>query len=408
MRKQVYVLDEYITSTKNGIGVFISEFLRCLKKMDVDICHIIFNAGQSEISVGLQNGMKTLSIPRFPSGNFFNNWKVVNRIFRLYVQDSPANVFCFNHSPCPELQESLRATHPLSKQIYIIHNFWWTLPLLGDDRLLANMMKNRKRAQSNENYKWILNTVDKEQHMCRIVDAVVCLTEGTHRLLTDIYKINRQKIFLIPNGLKRSECIIAQTDKLKLRKKYYVDENEKVILYVGRLSESKGVDAVLEAFGILLNTFTNVRLVLAGGLLPDFDIAKYASISNKVTYTGHLPRRELKRWYQMADIGVAPSYTEQCSYVGIEMMMHGLPVVSSDGFGLRDMFKDGVNAIVAPIGSRTGKDKPLAGNLAHALAMLLSSDALRDKIGRNARKAYLQHYSSCTMNEGYRQLFNVL
>lgn len=405
MRKQVYVLDEYITSTKNGIGVFISEFLRCLKKMDVDICHIIFNVRQPEISVGLQNGMKTLSVPRFPSGNFFNNWKVVNRIFRLYVQDSPANVFCFNHSPCPELQESLRATHPLSKQIYVIHNFWWTLPLLGDDRLLANMMKNRKRAQRNENHKWILNTVDREQQMCRIVDAVVCLTEGTHRLLTDIYKIDKQKIFLIPNGLKKSECIVTQTDKLKLRQKYYVDENEKVILYVGRLSESKGVDAVLEAFGILLGTFTNVRLVLAGGLLPDFDIAKYASISNKVTYTGHLPHRELKRWYQMADIGVTPSYTEQCSYVGIEMMMYGLPVVASDGFGLRDMFKDQVNAIVAPIGKRTKRAETFSENLAHALIILLSSETLRDKIGRNAQEIYAKHYSLRQMKEGYKRLF---
>lgn len=408
MRKQVYVLDEYITSTKNGIGVFISEFLRCLKKMDVDICHIIFNVRQPEISVGLQNGMKTLSVPRFPSGNFFNNWKVVNRIFRLYVQDSPANVFCFNHSPCPELQESLRATHPLSKQIYIIHNFWWTLPLLGDDRLLANMMKDRKRVQRNENYKWILDTVDKEQQMCRIVDAVVCLTEGTHRVLTDIYKIDKQKIFLIPNGLKKSECIVTQTDKLKLRRKYYVDENEKVILYVGRLSESKGADAVLEAFGILLNTFTNVRLVLAGGLLPDFDIANYASISNKVTYTGHLSRRELKCWYLMADIGVTPSYTEQCSYVGIEMMMHGLPIVASDGFGLRDMFKDDVNAIVALIGKRTKKAKGFSENLARALAMLLSSEALRDKIGRNAREIYIKHYSLYRMKEEYRHLLEIL
>lgn len=408
MRKQVYVLDEYITSTKNGIGVFISEFLRCLKKMDVDICHIIFNVRQPEISVGLQNGMKTLSVPRFPSGNFFNNWKVVNRIFRLYVQDSPANVFCFNHSPCPELQESLRTTHPLSKQIYIIHNFWWTLPLLGDDCLLANMMKDRKRVQRNENYKWILDTVDKEQQMCRIVDAVVCLTEGTHRVLTDIYKIDKQKIFLIPNGLKKSDCIVTQTDKLKLRRKYCVDENEKVILYVGRLSESKGADAVLEAFGILLNTFTNVRLVLAGGLLPDFDIANYASISNKVTYTGHLSRRELKCWYQMADIGVTPSYTEQCSYVGIEMMMHGLPIVASDGFGLRDMFKDGVNAIVAPIGKRTKKAKGFSENLAHALAMLLSSEALRDKIRRNARETYVNYYSLRHMQEGYRRLFRAM
>ena len=107
MNKQIYVLDEYITSTKNGIGVFITELLQCLKKMDVDICHVIFNVRQPEIRVCSKNGMKIISIPRFPSGNFFDNWKVVNRVFRLFVPDSLENVFCFNHSPCPELLESL-------------------------------------------------------------------------------------------------------------------------------------------------------------------------------------------------------------------------------------------------------------------------------------------------------------
>ena len=115
MNKQIYVLDEYITSTKNGIGVFITELLQCLKKMDVDICHVIFNVRQPEIRVCSKNGMKIISIPRFPSGNFFDNWKVVNRVFRLFVPDSLENVFCFNHSPCPELLESLRNSHPLSK-----------------------------------------------------------------------------------------------------------------------------------------------------------------------------------------------------------------------------------------------------------------------------------------------------
>lgn len=355
MNKQIYVLDEYITSTKNGIGVFITELLQCLKKMDVDICHVIFNVRQPEIRICSKNGMKIISIPRFPSGNFFDNWKVVNRIFRLFVPDSSENVFCFNHSPCPELLESLRNSHPLSKQLYVIHNLWWTSPLLGDDCLLANIVKNRSRSLKNKTYKWILNTVDKELQMCQTVDAVVCLTKGTHRVLTNIYKINQKKIFLIPNGLKRNQYINSRMDKNKLREQHYIDDKEKVILFAGRLSEFKGIYAVLDAFSILLKEYSNIRLVLAGSLLPDFILTNYAHISTKVTYTGHLEHKELKKWYQMADIGVIPSYTEQCSYVGIEMMMHGLPIVTSDGFGLRDMFKDRGNAIVAPIGKRTKK-----------------------------------------------------
>lgn len=119
-----------------------------------------------------------------------------------------------------------------------------------------------------------------------------------------------------------------------------------------------------------------------------------------------MEHKELKKWYQMADIGVIPSYTEQCSYVGIEMMMHGLPIVTSDGFGLRDMFKDRGNAIVAPIGKRTKKNGTFSENLVHALTMFLSSETLMNEIGRNAQEAYVKHYSLCQMKEGYKHLLD--
>ena len=261
-------------------------------------------------------------------------------------------------------------------------------------------------SSKNKTYKWILNTVDKELQMCQTVDAVVCLTKGTHQVLTNIYRIDQEKIFLIPNGLKRNQYINSKMDKNKLREQYYIDDKEKVILFAGRLSEFKGIYAVLDAFCILLKEFSNIRLVLAGSLLPEFVLSNYAHISTKVTYTGHLERKELKKWYQMADIGVIPSYTEQCSYVGIEMMMHGLPIVTSDGFGLRDMFKDQGNAIVVPIGKRTKKNGTFSENLVHALTMLLSSETLMNEIGRNARKAYLKHYGLCQMKEGYKRLLD--
>ena len=363
---------------------------------------------QTEITVCFQNGIKIISIPRFHFGYFFENWKVVNRIFRLLIHDSPDNIFCFNHSPCPELLASLRSSHPLSRQLYIIHNLWWTSSLMGDDQLLANIAKNKSRSLKSKAYKWILSTVDKERQMCQTVDAVACLTKGTCRVLVSIYKVDQEKIFLIPNGLKEGRYIISNIDKNQLRKQYYIYSEEKVILFVGRLSESKGIYAVLDSFCILLKEFPNIRLVLVGSLLPDLVLPNYAHIATKVTYTGHLERKELNRWYQMADIGVIPSYTEQCSYVGIEMMMHGLPIVASDGFGLRDMFKDGVNAIVAPIGKRTKKAKGFSENLARALTMLLSSEALRDKIGRNAREIYTKHYSLYRMKEEYMRLLEIL
>lgn len=72
--------------------------------------------------------------------------------------------------------------------------------------------------------------------------------KGTHQVLTNIYRIDQEKIFLIPNGLKRNQYINSKMDKNKLREQYYIDDKEKVILFAGRLSEFKGIYAVLDAF----------------------------------------------------------------------------------------------------------------------------------------------------------------
>ena len=190
--------------------------------------------------------------------------------------------------------------------------------------------------------------------------------------------------------------------------RYFIGEEELIIIYVGRLEETKGIYALLDAFKSVLKNYPKAKLVIAGSdIFHSFEHSDN-SMATKVIYTGHLKASVLQQWYQMADIGVIPSYTEQCSCVGIEMMMHGLPIVASDGFGLRDMFKDGVNAIVAPIGKRTKKAKGFSENLARALTMLLSSETLRDKIGRNARETYVNYYSLRHMQEGYRRLFRAM
>ena len=45
----------------------------------------------------------------------------------------------------------------------------------------------------------------------------------------------------------------------------------------------------------------------------------------------------LFEFYQIADVGVMPSFHEQCSYVAIEMMMMGVPLITSDSTGLKEM-----------------------------------------------------------------------
>lgn len=401
--KNVYFVDEYMSSMKNGIGSFRGEYFYCLKRMEVAICLIVFNSIYREFTIKEKGGIKTMYFPALRLSNLDSFPIIVCDFFRLYIDDSLDNVFCFNYSPCADLLQRIKKSHPLSKQIYIIHDLGWTLPFLGDLEKLNMMISNRNQGASQGRLKYLLSVFDEEKRMCDIVESIVCLSASTFEVLKTNYLIDEAKIHLIPNGRRGggNNCIYER--KKILRKQAFINDNEKIILFVGRLTKAKGIYALLMSFREILKECSLARLVIAGAMPPDFELSLFNDIAYRVTYTGHIGCRDLNNWYIMADIGVIPSYTEQCSYVGIEMMMHGLPIVASDGFGLRDMFHDGVNAVIATIGNRSNPAE-FSYHLSNALLKLLFSAELAREIGDTAKKCYRLYYTISKMQKGYKEL----
>lgn len=408
MSKNVYILDEYVSSAKNGIGTFMKGYIYCLKKIGANICVIVFNAECSEFTISFHQDIQYMMFPKFPKGEFINHPDIVDKFFQLYIKDSPENIFCFNHAPCDKLLYAVRQSHPLSKLFFFIHDQLWTGVLKGNDNDYRRIILNKNSPEIRNKYKHVISFHEVEKRMYELVDAVISLSPSTYGLLLDIYDVtSKNKFWLIPNGLKRS-LSTTSVAREKLRKQFCIGNDEKIILYVGRLTELKGINALYKAFDSVVKEHPLARLVIIGQVIDGNLSSSLNRSLARITYTGLLKPIEVRKWYQMADVGVIPSYTEQCSYVGIEMMMHGLPIVASGGFGVRDMFKDGENAIVAPIGRRTGKAKTFSENLAQALISMLSSAELREKMGRNAREVYLKCYSLAKMKEGYKRLFDAL
>lgn len=404
MMRNIYVVDEHISSKRNGIGTFLKEYIRSLKQLEVTVCLIVFNADCKEFSIEYKGGIRFLCFPKFQKGSFVNHPNLLDKFFRLYIDDSSDNVFCINHSPCGDLLKQIKLSHPLSKIVFTIHDLTWTQSLLGNESAFRRIVANRARTRIQKKHEQLLYAFDKELEMIEIVDKAICLSQSTHRLLLECYGVNEDKVHLIPNGLRDNGKGTNGEEKKRLRRESLIEENEKIVLFVGRINEAKGLYALLSAFDSVLKECPQTRLVIAG-------TSSYASlqppsmnVASRTVYTGHLKPSDLKKWYQMADVGVIPSYTEQCSYVGIEMMMHGLPIVASDGFGVRDMFTNNVNAIIASIETYAAPTD-YSRNLSDALIRLLSSDELSEELGRSARQVYQSCYGVSVMQKRYKEFF---
>ena len=258
---------------------------------------------------------------------------------------------------------------------------------------------------------WLLTIDEDESLLYKAVDRVIALSGYTQKFLCSEYHIDPSKITVFPNGLD-DISLELETDRDMLRRKWRISENEFVILFVGRLHPVKGLIFLIRAFRKVLETIPDCRLIIAGNGQFDSYMEGCEDIYAKVTWTGLLSKKKLYELYSIADIGVMPSFHEQCSYVAIEMMRHGIPLIVSASAGLNEMVEEGKSGLHVPVIEYPDKmdidTTLLTGKMIH----LLQNTGERQRMRINARQRYLEKYAlpvfKKNMLDFYHSLINRL
>ena len=113
------------------------------------------------------------------------------------------------------------------------------------------------------------------------------------------------------------------------------------ILYVGQISQMKGIHVLLEAFEKLLDDGHDAKLTAIGKFIPhDRNIIEQSTWKN-VKFLDPVGHNELAKHFQKADLYVHPSYQEGMPRVVMEALSYGVPVVASDLPGIRTMDRNG-------------------------------------------------------------------
>lgn len=152
--------------------------------------------------------------------------------------------------------------------------------------------------------------------------------------------IEESKICIIPNGvdLKEYENL---PEKGEFRKKYSIKENEKIILYLGRIDKIKGIDLLIGTFSQLRTELNNIKLVIVGPKSDYFSIldenVKNLNLNDSVLFTGPLYGRDKQAAYVDADVYVLPSRYETFPNTVFEAFLCGTPVIVTDRCGISDI-----------------------------------------------------------------------
>lgn len=409
--KHIYIIDEYISSKQNGVGTYVRHFAQMFDATDTQVNIISFNAEVKELCISADNGIYRYDIPFCAQGDFLNIGELEFSLLSLYIEDKYNNIFFVNHSPCVGLLKAIRANFPKSKIVFTIHDQGWTIPLLGNSKCLEELKRNRLVKIEGLNHRvasFVVKYCNEEKKMYNIVDAIICLSRSTYQLLHDFYGIDYHKLYFIPNCLPKA-INIPFIEKDEARKILNLNDSEKVLLYVGRTSKAKGIIELLRVFERICYKIKNVRLVIVGEVHSLEEFTKLTPTScSQITYTGLISSERLALWYASADIGIIPSYTEQCSYAALEMMHTPGVVVTTDGWGLDEVFND-KNAIIAPIQRKSNEieTKQLEENLYSALikALTLEEPDL-DALKIQCRTLLENRYNFDNVSLKYKKLLN--
>ena len=168
-------------------------------------------------------------------------------------------------------------------------------------------------------------------------------------------------------------------------------QSGKIILFVGRLDEKKGVNYLIDA----MRHVQEAKLVIIGDGPEKQNLMNQAAGLN-IEFLGAIPHHELPKYFNNADIFVNPSLSEGFGLVCAEALSCGTPVIATDLPAIRDIVQDGVNGLIF--------EQKNSKMLAEKIIYLLNNPDKMQEMGKNGRKFVEENFGWEIITEKYRDI----
>lgn len=226
---------------------------------------------------------------------------------------------------------------------------------------------------TDENLKVRLyNKLDK--FVLRYPDIVVPVSDSLKKILTRS-GVSEKRIKIIYNAVDKNELRPDLTPE-ELKEKYEINNREKVVGVVGRLSPEKGVEVFLKAFKQTIDRFPSIKGIIIGDGQEKEKLLNYCSnngMEDKVIFTGY--QNNIANFYQIMDLLVLPSYSEGLPNVVLEAMSFKIPVIATSVGGVPEIITDGESGLIIS----SGNPEVMSDNIIY----LLNDEEKRKKLGEN-------------------------
>ena len=224
-------------------------------------------------------------------------------------------------------------------------------------------------------------------------DGIIVLSNEMKKELESA-GFKRKKIFLIPNCVDIRKFKPSENKSIVKEKLGFKDE--KIIIFVGRLTKQKGIDYLLEAFKDI-NIPEKFLIIIGDGELKKYLVNKVEklNIKEKVLFLGKI--ENVTQYLQIADVFVLPSISEGLPISLLEAMACGLPVVVSEVGGNIDIVENKINGYLI--------EPRNISKIKNAIEELLKDEKKMKLVSEKNRKKIEENYSYEIIIEKYLKLY---
>lgn len=162
---------------------------------------------------------------------------------------------------------------------------------------------------------------------------VIAVSYLTKNMITHHYGIHPDKVEVVYNAIESNGNGFDA-------EKYSIRNDEKIVLFLGRITMQKGPEYFLAAAKKVLEVMDNVKFVMAGSgdmIRRTIEMAAAMGIGHKVLFTGFLRGNDVEKVFKMADLYVMPSVSEPFGIAPLEAMSHDVPVLISKQSGVSEV-----------------------------------------------------------------------
>lgn len=229
------------------------------------------------------------------------------------------------------------------------------------------------------------------------------------KLIVKCGKDVEKRCYIVKNGIdcEKFTRVLDKKEKSALKKKLEIDEDKKVIVFVGRIVWAKGIKELLDAI-MLLNNKSVMLLIVGSTNFGAKDESEFEceirqrceELKDQVRFTGFIHNDEVWKYYKLGDVAVLPSiWEEPAGLTMIEAALSGLPVVTTYSGGIPEYLNSEYAFFIS-------KESNTAENIKNAVDEILSDEARWKETGKKASEYVMNNFSEYTFYSNFADIFD--